>query len=510
LNRTANAWRNVFWGMANRTLKLVVPFFLRTLIIYKIGIEYLGLDGLFVSVIQVLNIAELGVSSAITFSMYKPLAEKDTATVCALLSFYRKIYHIIGIVILFLGLSMLPFLDMLISGAIPKDINIHILYILYLLNIVLGYFIYAYKNSLLIAAQRSDIISNIDSVLLFIKCIVQGIVIFQFNNYYLYVLVQPVFTVLNNISIYYISSKYYPMYVCEGEIDNSLYQDIKKRVAGLMIYRLCNVSRNGFDNIFLSAYLGLSTVAIYNNYYLILTGVISVMGVVSQAVIASIGNSIATETVNKNYDDFEKFNFLYMFISGAITVILLLVYQPFMVLWVGADYLLPFSVVIALSLYFYILKMGDVRGMYNDAAGLWWEQRYRTVLEVVVNIYLNYILIFRYGVLGIVLASLISCFFIGFLGSSIVTFRSYFGYNKFYMYLKNQMLYMLCTLMLAGLICFGVNNSDQLAPVYEIVKRVIVGIVLYVCSMYLLWHQTKVFKSMQAFLTNSLAIIKRL
>jgi hypothetical protein len=264
--------------MVNRIVKLLIPFLLRTLIIFEIGIEYLGLDGLFVSVLQVLNIAELGFSSAIVFSMYKPLADKDTKTICALLLFYKKSYHFIGYIVLVLGLIIIPFLPKLVAGSIPTDINIYILYAIYLGNAVLGYFFYAYNNSLLIADQRNDVLSNLDSMLQILKCIIQIFLVFFLHDYYAYIIVLPIFTVINNLLVKYITSKNYPMYICAGELAKDLSLDIKKRVAGLMIYRFCSVSRNGFDNMFLSAYLGLSTVAIYNNYYLVLTGLTSVMG----------------------------------------------------------------------------------------------------------------------------------------------------------------------------------------------------------------------------------------
>ncbi|BAL83436.1 putative membrane protein [Selenomonas ruminantium subsp. lactilytica TAM6421] len=509
MSRTTNAWRNIFFGMINRIVKIIVPFLLRSLIIYKIGIEYLGLDGLFVSILQVLNVAELGFSSAVVFSLYRPLAEKNTTIICALLSFYRKIYRFMGAVIFGLGLLFMPFLDRIISGTIPSDMNIYVLYILYLFNTVLGYFLYAYKNSIIIADQRADIISNIDSIMLLFRCTVQIILVFVFNNYYAYVLVFPLFTILNNFLVKCITDKYYPIYVCKGDIDSALYKDIRKRVVGLMIYKLCGVSRNSFDNMFLSAYLGLYTVAVYNNYYLILTGVISVMGVVSQAVVASIGNSIATESASKNYNDFKLFNFIYMFIAGGMTIILLVTYQPFMMLWLGEDYMLPFYVVIAMSAYFYVLKMGDVRGMYNDAAGLWWEQRYRTVLEVIVNVVLNYIFIKYCGVLGVVLASLISCFLVGFLGSSFVTFKYYFGRNNLCEYLNSQIIYFFTTICIACLVLYVISVSGQLILPFEIMKRVIISLIIYFIMMWMIWHNTKNFKSAKNFFRSSISMFNK-
>ena len=509
MSRMIKAWRNIVWGTANRIIKLVAPFLLRTLIIYEIGIEYLGLDGLFASMLQMLNMAEMGFASAIVFSMYKPLAQKDTETICALLAFYRHVYQIIGGVVLALGLCFLPFLPKLIEGNVPTDMNVDMLYAIYLLNTVLGYFLFAYKNSILMADQRNDIISNVDSILQLFKYGVQAVLVFMFHSYYAYILVLPVFTIINNLFIQHVTQKYYSEYNCRGHISPALFADIRKRVAGLLIYRLCSVSRNGFDNMFLSAYLGLTAVAVYNNYYLILTGITSVMGIVSQAVSASIGNSIAMESVEKNYQDFCLFDFLYMMGAGGLTAMLLTLYQPFILLWLGGEYLLPLPVVTALCSYFYVMKMGDVRAIYNDAAGLWWENRYRTVLEAVANIVLNFVLIPKLGVLGVVLSSLISLLFIGFIGSAYITFKFYFGMERLKSYWGWQGVYCLSAIVL-GTVSFWI--CEALMPRHTLLVffgRTALSLMICLVGIWLFFGKTAMFRRAWKFLGDSVMLLRR-
>ena len=67
---------------------------MRTIIIYYLGAEFLGLNSCLQSILQVLNLAELGVGSAMVFSMYKPIAENDTEKLCALLNLYKRYYTI--------------------------------------------------------------------------------------------------------------------------------------------------------------------------------------------------------------------------------------------------------------------------------------------------------------------------------------------------------------------------------------------------------------------------------
>lgn len=155
LEKTKNARRNILFGILNKVITMFLPFVVRSVIIYALSAEYLGLNSLFSSILQVLNLTELGFSSAMVYSMYKPIAENDDETICALLNFYRKIYFIIGCIVLSLGLLLLPFLDKLINGDVPDNINIYILYLCYLVNTVLSYMMFAYRSSLLNAASKN-------------------------------------------------------------------------------------------------------------------------------------------------------------------------------------------------------------------------------------------------------------------------------------------------------------------------------------------------------------------
>ena len=160
-DRIKNTRRNAIWGIVNKFITILLPFITRTVLIYVLGVEYVGINGLFSSILQVLSLAELGFSSAIVYSMYKPLAENDNDVVCALLQFYKKIYRCIGSIVLIIGVALIPFLKYLISGSCPSDVNIYVVYIIYLLNTSCSYFLFAYKKSLLSAVQRQDIISKV-------------------------------------------------------------------------------------------------------------------------------------------------------------------------------------------------------------------------------------------------------------------------------------------------------------------------------------------------------------
>lgn len=449
LERSKNAVRNVGFGVANRLVTILFPFAVRTVFIHTLGSEFLGLNSLFSSILQVLSLTELGFSSAIVFSMYKPIAEDDADTINALLYYYRGIYRKVGLIILSVGLLLIPFLPNLIHGSYPESIHLTAVYLVYLLNTVLSYFLFAYLGSLITAHQRQDIISKVNMAISIAMYTLQIAVLFTVKSYYAYILIMPAFTVVNNIRTAVIAQKMFPQYRPTGQLSAELRAEIREKVSGLMVQKICGVTRNSFDSIFISAYLGLTETAIYNNYYYIMSAVTGVMTIITTSITAGAGNSVAIDSPEKNYHDMNRMNFLYMWLAGWFTVCLLCLYQPFMKVWVGGEYLFPFHVVIALCAYFYVLKMGDVRSVYTDATGIWWHSRYRAIAETVANVLLNWFLGKSFGVIGIVLATLISLFFINFCWGANIIFKYYFKGIKPKEYFLSNVIYAVTTCVVA-------------------------------------------------------------
>lgn len=433
LSRTKNAVRNIYSGMFNKIFTIFFPFLIRTVLIKKIGIEYAGLNSLFSSILQVLNLTELGFASAVVYSMYKPIAEDDKDTICALLNFYKRVYFIIGLVILALGSAVMPFLPHLIKGNVPQDINIYVLYSIYLVNTSLSYLLFGYKNSLLNAHQRRDVISNILTITQGLMNICQLLILVTIKNYYLYVLMMPIFTILNNVMVGIETKRMFPEYSCKGKLDISVKKDIRKKVAGLMISKLAQTSRNSFDSIFISTFLGLAMTTIYSNYLLVISAITGILNIIMNSLQAGIGNTLQTETKEKNYENLKKFNLLYTLFVGWCTTCMLCMYQSFMELWLGKDFLLPFGAVVLLCLYFYILKAGDINSLYYNASGMWWHGKYRAITEALLNLLGNFILVKYIGIYGIVISTVITAI-IGHFWNGQFLFKLYYKNNKMIRY----------------------------------------------------------------------------
>lgn len=495
-SRVKNTKRNISAGMLNSIVSILFPFAVRTAILYILGEQYVGLSSLFVSILHVLNLAELGFSSAVVYNMYKPLAEGNTAIVCGLLEYYKKIYRVIGSFIFVIGLLVLPWVTNLIHGSWPSEINIYVLYFLYLLNSSLSYFLFAYKNSILNAAQRMDIIQKIHLFVHIVQYITEFLLIMLFQNFYAFVCVSIVATIGNNIAVSIMSKRYFPQYVAGGDIDSDLKKSIRKQVAGLMIGKLCDTSRNSFDSIVLSSFLGLTIVAIYNNYYYIYSGLYAIMIVIMNAMQASVGNSIAVESKEKNYKDLLKFQFIFSWITGWITVCMFTLYQPFMKLWAGESLMLSFRDMTLFCAYFYAINMNGMRNLYFSGSGLWWNAKSAFIFEALGNLVLNIVLGYFWGVSGVLVATLLTIIVFNYFHRTQILFKLYFETitaKKFY---ANQFLY----LWIVALCCL-VNYllCRSLDPNGDIVLKMAICLIVPNVMMIILFHRKKEISELRSF-----------
>ena len=468
--RTQNAIRIILFGSLYRIINLTLPFFSRTMILYVLGEQYLGLSSLFGSILSFLSLTELGMGSAMVYSMYKPIAENDYPTICALLNLYRRLYRIIGVIILLLGICLMPFLRQLIHGEIPGDVNIYVLYFIYLLNVVLSYWLFTYKTALLQAYQRNDIESKIGMLIVPVSYLVMLGSLFFFKNYYSYVIWLPVFTIITNIIRKIWVDHMFPDLMPEGNISDTLKKSIMKKVAALFGTKLNTVVLNAADNLVMAAYIGLTVIAIYGNYYYIMSAIIGFLSICYSSMTAGLGNSLETESLQKNYRDFEKFSFINSWLVGWCAVCLVCLYQPFMYIWTGERLMFPFYVVLEFGLYFYIYQIRKIPITYKDAAGIWWEDRYRPYVCMVTNLVLNVMLVQIIGVSGIILSTVLSLF-VSIPWENYTIFKYIFHCSSKKYYLK--MFYYCFSMIIAGFTTFMVCELFNQGIIYFFIRSII-------------------------------------
>lgn len=449
LKRTENTIRNVFYGTAYKFVCIIGPFAVRTVMIYIMGNEYVGLGSLFTSILSFLSLAELGVGSALVFSMYKPIAEDDIAMINALYHLYKKIYRIIGSIIFVIGVGIVPFLSKLVGTDLPPDTNLYILYAIYLFNTILSYWVYGYKQALLIAFQRSDIISKRSLIIQLIMYIAQISCLYITRNYYVYIINLPIATIITNIANKIIVDKMFPQYKCQGKVSKEVELSIKKNVLALFGTKANSIVLHATDNIVISAFLGLAIVGKYGNYYYIMNSVAAFLKMIYSSITAGLGNSLETESINKNYSIFKALSFLNAWIVMFCSCCLLCLYQPFMKIWVKDKNMFGLDVVILLVVYFYTYMIRRIILTYKDAAGIWWEDRFRPYAVMIINLGLNVLLCQAIGICGIIISTIISMLV-------AIPWENYTVFK--YVFKKGQRQYyieMLSYFLISVILCFG-------------------------------------------------------
>lgn len=493
LERTKNATRNIVFGMALKIYQIAMPFLLRTAMIYFMGVEYLGLDSLFTSILQVLNLAELGVGSAMVYGMYKPIVEDDTKTICALMRLYRTYYRVIGCVIAVVGTVLTPFIPALVKSDLPPELNIYVLYLLNLAATVLSYWLFAYKNALFQAHQRVDVVSKISILTSTIRYLLQFAVIFWIKDYYLYIMAMLLAQILTNVITAIRATRAYPDYKPVGKLEKTAVKDINQRIRDLFTSKLGAVIVNSADTVVISAFLGLTVLAVYQNYYFILTSVIGLVTIVFNACTAGIGNSVIVETKEKNYNDLKKFTFLIAWIAGFCTCSFLCLYQPFMELWVGKDLMLGISAVICFCVYYFIYEINQLLNTYKDAAGIWHEDRFRPLVTAGTNLVMNLILVQFWGIYGVLLSTVLSTLLVGMPWLLHNLFTVLFPKKFFGDYLKHLLRYALVVL-LSCLVCFGICYWIQLSHWLTLLVRGVVCLIVPNVIYLVFYRNTEQFK----------------
>lgn len=430
IERTKNAIRNVTWGLINKFIGLVVPFICRGAIIRIFGINYLGLSSLFTSILSTLSLAELGFGSAVVYFLYQAIADEDENRICALMNFYKKVYRIIGLVIVGAGLALTPFLQVFIKKDLPPDINIYVLYFLSLAGTSITYFLYAYKNSILVALQRNDIVSKISSVVMLTEKLLQLFCIIILKNYYAYLAVTIILNAINNIAISKYVDKNYPSLKARGEMSKSDQHEIFHKIRGLFVGKVGNIVLGSADSIVISAFLGLAVAGIYGNYYYVIYTLGSFLAIYYSSIRAGMGNSIAIETTEKNYQDFKTLQLFQNWLVGWSSICLFCLFQDFIFLYAGRNNLLDNKLILCLAIYFYVWRVQDIVSVYKDAAGLWVKDRYRPLIGAIVNLSLNCLLVQYIGLYGVILSTVFVFVLIDFPWASSVLFKEYFNRSR--------------------------------------------------------------------------------
>lgn len=409
-SRLSNSIKNISFGLFSQALQLVLGFVSRTVFIRYLAVEYLGVNGLFSSILTLLSLTELGITSAIVYSLYKPLAEQDEKRLAGLVNFFSKVYTKIAIIVAILGLMVVPFLDQIVDHP-PQKIqdNLKLIYLLFLFNTVSSYFL-QYKQSLFHADQKSYVVSKYNIILFFFQSVAQIIVLVAFQNFIIYLVIQSLFQIVNNVVISRKVAQYYPFLknykneIIDEETKLKIFSNVKStgliKLGGLLV--------NSTDNLILNYFSGLMLLGLLSNYTMLIGLVSGLIVQVFSSLNGIIGNINVTETKEKQINTFNFINFANFWIYGLATIAIAFLMNDFILLWIGSKYVLPMNVVIILAVNFYMFGMQSAVWSFKASYGFFKQGRFLIVGTAVLNLILSFILGHFYGLFGILVATAIA------------------------------------------------------------------------------------------------------
>ena len=491
--KTKNSMKNSLAAMASNFITIIIGLVAQAIFIRILGAEYLGINGLFTNIISMLGIVELGIGSAIIYNLYKPIVNKDKEVIKSLMSFYKKAYNIIAIVVLVIGLLITPFLNFFVSD-VTVNINIYFVYILFVIDIFASYLL-SYKRSILYADQKNYIVNIIHMSYLVILNILQLLFLYITHDYYLYLVIKIIMRVLENVVITLIVNKMYS-YFNGGNIkplSKDVKQDIQKKVKALFFHKIGSFVVLSTDNIIISKFLGIVTVGLYSNYYMIINAVTVIFGQAIMALTPSVGNLLIEENTNKNYDVFKKVRFLNFWITVFSSVCLLVIMQSFIKIWVGEKYLLSVIVLIVLVINFYQNLMRYSYSTFKEAAGIFHEDRFVPIIESVINIVASIILLKFFGLAGVFMGTIISGFALWCYSYPKYVYKKLFK-RSYLSYIKETIGYILLFLIIL-FVTFKISTLLIVSNIYlNFIIKVLISLILPNILMLLVFFKTDNFK----------------
>lgn len=410
--RKKNSIINMIVGLVGQLLNMLLSFGGRMVFVHYLSQEYLGVNGLFGDVLGMLNLAELGIGSAMIFSMYRPAAQNDEKQLARLMNLYRTLYRIVALAVLGIGLALMPFLPRLMKGGEGVE-NLQLIYLLYLLQAVTSYLL-SYKNAIYQAYQKAYIRKAVDQIIGIVRLILQIVVLVTTRNFILYLIIQLFVPMVSSVIISIRADREFPYLKRYKELpEQQERKAIFRNVGALSLHKLATVIVRSTDNLIMSAFDGLATVGIYSNYKLVLMNVNNLLGHVTGAFTASIGNLNALEGRKRVYEIFRILDFaaflLYGYLSGGLVTLI----NFFIRMIFGEEYLFSMTVVVIIMAEFFISGLRQMGLQFREALGLFWHDRYKALAEAIINLVVSLILVRRFGVAGIIggtiISSLLTC-----------------------------------------------------------------------------------------------------
>lgn len=479
-SRIKKTEKNFIYAIIFQISKMVLVFINRIVFVRILGAEYLGINGLFSNILSVLSVADLGITTAMMYSLYKPLANDDKGEISKYINYYKKIYNIIALVIIIFGLLLMPFLKYIVNLPENND-NVYLYYFVLLLNTTLTY-LYVYKTTLLHADQKMYIISKYDTLFQFIMFFLQIIILIFMKSFLLYLICNLVCTLLGNYFKVRKTEQLYPYLKGNKSltIGKKEKKNIFRNVKSLFIYKIGDVIQTNTDNILISIFVGTITVGYYSNYSTIILIFTSFITLVFNAMKASLGNYVNCNDKNKQYEMFNLLETYNYWLVAFCSICFIELIPAFIKICFGQEYVMNDIILYCAVGIFYVQNIRQTIWMYREVTGLFNETKYFSLVTSSLNLILSIILGKNYGIIGILVATIISSMVYSWWKEPVLLFSKYFKKSSktyFYNYISR-----FCLLFLIFIVCNFINRFINIGNlyVYFIVKAIITVFVFLV------------------------------
>lgn len=410
-SRTEYSARNTTVAVVSKLVAILMGFLTRVVFTRMLNESYVGINGLFTDILNVLSLSELGVGAAITFALYKPIAEKDIEKQKSLMKLYQQIYRFVAAFVGVAGLLVIPFMDVLIKNKPDVD-NLVLIYLMYLANSVLSYLL-IFKKTLIDAHQKIYIGTLCLHTSNVVQSVLQIIILITTKNFILFLVIYLLCTLGGNIAISTIANRLYP-YLKDKDVEplpKEERKEIFKNIKAMLMHKIGTVVVNNTDNLVLSSIVGITSVGLYSNYYLLIGSIRQILDQFFAGITASVGNLGVTEDKSRVKKIFETTFFIGHWVYGFCAICLYEILNIFVEISFGKNYVFPLSVVLVLCINFYVTGMRKSTLVFRDSLGLFWYDRYKSVAEAVINLVVSVILAYKFGAAGVFWGTFISTVF---------------------------------------------------------------------------------------------------
>ena len=495
MGRIQKAGKNIIFGYISNLVILLVNFIQRTVFIYVLGRTFSGVNETYTSVLSVLSLAELGIGTALNYSLYKPVAERDIEKIKSYMRFYKKAYLTIAGVIAAAGIAISPFLKLFLKNPgnlTVKELTLY--YYLFLFNTVISYFV-AYKYSLSNAEQKNYIQTNIATLTKIAAATVQITVLLLFRNFLFYLLAQSVVEFLQKIFVTLYMNRLYP-YLRDKDVKKLTPQEtriVASKTKALICHKVGDVARLQTDTLVISSFVNVDTSAVVGNYLYIITYVGNFVNIIFDSVISGFGNVVATESKERQYLLFKVYRFFacWLFGFGAVGFFHLL--TPFIGgIWLRDDgWTLPQMTVTLLVTDFYLKGGRTVLLNFKIASGLFEQDRFLPLVQGAVNLVVSIALVQKIGVTGVYVGTLVSGILANLIRPGII-YRACFD-KKAGAYFKDSLKY-IGVILAVGAVAAPIRHMIMgKVTIFTFALMVIVITLLYNLVFLAVFHRTEEF-----------------